>query len=83
MGNYRVCHVGESFDLILRVMGLQESLNLRHLGLDNSLLWEAKNQIFSSICSLYVPAMQETLVQSMNREVPLEKEMATHSSILA
>ena len=30
-----------------------------------------------------LPAMQETQVQSMNGEDPLEKEMATHSSILA
>ena len=28
-------------------------------------------------------AMQETLVQSPGREDPLEKEMATHSRILA
>ena len=28
-------------------------------------------------------AMQETLVQSLGWEDPLEKEMATHSSILA
>ena len=27
--------------------------------------------------------MQETLVQSLGQEDPLEKEMATHSSILA
>ena len=30
-----------------------------------------------------VPAMQETLVRSLGWEDPLEKEMATHSSILA
>ena len=30
-----------------------------------------------------LPAMQETLVQSLGREDPLEKGMATHSSILA
>ena len=30
-----------------------------------------------------LPAMQETLVQSLSREDPLEKGMATHSSILA
>ena len=30
-----------------------------------------------------VPAMQETQVQSLGWEDPLEKEMATHSSILA
>ena len=29
------------------------------------------------------PAMQETQVQSLAWEDPLEKEMATHSSILA
>ena len=29
------------------------------------------------------PAMQETWVQSLHWEVPLEKEMATHSDILA
>ena len=30
-----------------------------------------------------LPAMQETWVQSLGQEYPLEKEMATHSSILA
>ena len=30
-----------------------------------------------------VPTMRETGVQSLGREDPLEKEMATHSSILA
>ena len=30
-----------------------------------------------------LPVMQETWVQSLGREDPLEKEMATHSSILA
>ena len=30
-----------------------------------------------------LPALQETWVQSLGREDPLEKEMATHSSILA
>ena len=28
-----------------------------------------------------LPAMQETWVQSLGREDPLEKEMATHSNI--
>ena len=45
----------------------------------------------STLCSnlrLYqmvknLPAMQETLVQSLGEEDPLEKGMATHSSILA
>ena len=30
-----------------------------------------------------LPAMQETWVQSLGQEDPLEKEMATHSSSLA
>ena len=30
-----------------------------------------------------LPAMQETWVQSLDQEDPLEKEMTTHSSILA
>ena len=30
-----------------------------------------------------LPAVQETWVQSLDREDPLEKEMATHFSILA
>ena len=40
----------------------------------NSLL----NQMVKSL-----PAMQETQVQSLGQEDPLEKEMATHYSILA
>ena len=30
-----------------------------------------------------LPTLQETWVQSLGQEDPLEKEMATHSSILA
>ena len=30
-----------------------------------------------------LPAMQETQVQSLGREDPMEKEMATHSNMLA
>ena len=33
--------------------------------------------------SKYLPAMQETWVPSLGWEDPLEKEMATHSSVLA
>ena len=43
-------------------------------------------QIGSSLVAQMVkrlPAMQETWVQSVGREDPLEKEMATHFSILA
>ena len=31
----------------------------------------------------HLPAVQETWVRSLGREDPLEKEMTTHSSILA
>ena len=31
----------------------------------------------------HLPAVQETQVQSLGQEDPLEKEIATHSSILA
>ena len=31
----------------------------------------------------YLPAVQETWVQSLGWEDPLEKEMATHSNIVA
>ena len=31
---------------------------------------------------MYLPAVQETQVQSMGQEDPLEKGMATHSNIL-
>ena len=34
-------------------------------------------------CGKNLPAMQETCVRSLGQEEPLEKEMATHSSILA
>ena len=36
---------------------------------------------YSSVKNL--PAMQETQVRFLSREDPLEKEMATHSNILA
>ena len=39
------------------------------------------SKFFGSVKNL--PAMQETLVQSLGQEDPLEKKMATHSSILA
>ena len=42
--------------------------------------------VFSSLVAQRIkllPTMQETQVQSLGWEDPLEKEMATHSSILA
>ena len=44
-----------------------------------------KNQGASLVAQMVknLPTMQETGVRSLDREDPLEKEMATHSSILA
>ena len=57
-----------------------------HKGLINP--WERRhflNQHFSLVAQRLkrLPAMQETWVQSLGQEDPLEKEIATHSSVLA
>ena len=49
------------------------------LNLLNIICWDSL--VAQMVKSL--PAVQETQVQSLGREDPLEKEMATHSSILA
>ena len=46
----------------------------------------SSNDLYASLVAQRLkrlPAMRETWVQSLDREDPLEKEMATHSSILA
>ena len=48
--------------------------------------WVPSHQVWTSLVAQrlkHLPAMQETWVQSLGWEDPLEKEMATHSSILA
>ena len=51
--------------------------------------WRANHSLSFGSSSLvaqrlkHLPAMQETWVRSLGREDPLEKETATHSSILA
>ena len=40
-------------------------------------------QMVKNLPAKNLPAMQETQVQSLDQEDPLEKEMVTHSSILA
>ena len=49
----------------------------------NSLLCIIKMGLLSGIVVKNLPTMQETWVQSLDQEDPLEKETATHSSILA
>ena len=51
-----------------------ESYNLSLFGVLASLVAQTVKNL---------PAMQETQVQSLGQEDPLEKDMATHSSILA
>ena len=40
-------------------------------------------QMVKNLPAKNLPAMQETQVQSLDQEDPLEKEMVTHSNILA
>ena len=47
----------------------------------NAVLYSGASLVTQSIKNL--SAMQETQVQSLGQEDPLEKEMATHSSILS
>ena len=47
----------------------------------SSYRWAHRVLVAQSVKNL--PAMQETLVQSLGQEDPLEKETAAHSSILA
>ena len=44
---------------------------------------EHKNGFYGGSVVKYPPAKQETQVQSLGQEEPVEKRMATHSSILA
>ena len=50
-----------------------------------TIVWTQVNNMGASLVAQrlkHLPAMQETWVQSLGQEDPLEKEMATHSSIL-
>ena len=69
--------VSESVNLTSPNCHLQKSLyffNLYYACLWSSLVAQRLKSL---------PAMQETWVQSLDREDPLEKEMGNHSSILA
>ena len=61
---------------------LAPQLGALHLG---RVCWENICQVQDMVAQRLkrLPAMQETWVQSPGREDALEKEMATHSSILA
>ena len=60
-----------------------EKLKLSHL---QKLMVTSCNSVYGILVAQTVknlPAMQETQARSLGQEDPLEKEMATHSSILA
>jgi len=54
-------------------------LNFPLLGPINTIVWAS----LVAQRLKHLPAMRETWVRSLGREDPLEKEMATHSTILA
>ena len=68
---------------LLRVQGTLKSLLQHHNSEASSVLWLS---VFFGVPRWlrikYLPAMQEAPVQSLGQEDPLEKGMATHSSIL-
>ena len=53
------------------------------ISIKNDIIDKQKLKQFITQTIKDLPAMQETPVQSLGREDPLEKEMATHSSTLA
>ena len=72
-------HVNPSFSL----NGKESACNVGDLDWEDPL---EKVNLWASLVAQLVknlPAMQETWVRSLGKEDPLEKEVATHSSILA
>ena len=63
----------------MAIPGSQISINTWHLA--NSSVLQLALLVVQTVKNL--PAMQETWVQSLGWKDPLEKGMATHSSILA
>ena len=65
---------------------VHESMSNIFLSTDGTHFRHSVNAEWSSLMAQTVknlPGMQETQVQSLSQEDPLEKGMATHSSILA
>ena len=80
----------QSFERILGHIHLMILESLREAGGNQSSVWGERHwrQPFGGALSTTkavenLSAMQETQVRSLGREDPLQKEMATHSSILA
>ena len=75
---------------LLKLMSIESVMPSNHLILCRPLLFPPSIfpsiRVFSSEVAQRIkrlPAMQDTRVRSLDWEDPLEKEMATHSSILA
>ena len=66
---------------LLKLMSIESMMPPNHLVLCSPLFLLKSSLVAQRLKRL--PAMQETWVLSLGREHPLEKEMATHSSILA
>ena len=66
----------------LRRLGNQISNIYNQMGLKNTKKWSWNNCCLSDLTG-FLPALQETWVQSLGPEYRLEKGMATHSNILA
>ena len=73
----------ELINNVVLVLGLQKSGSVMHIFL---CIYMHLFFLWASLVAQtvkHLPTMQETWVRSLNREDPLEKEMATHSSIHA
>ena len=68
--------------LVLLPLKMEERGKPRDAGTSRS--WKRQEMTFLATQIVKnLPAMQKTQVQSLGQEDPLEKEMATHSNILA
>ena len=81
-----VCHKMMGLDAMIFVFWMLNfkpafSLSFLQPGISHDVLYIWASLVVQSVKNL--PAVQETWVQFLGREDPLEKEMATHSSILA
>ena len=77
---------GEGNSYLLQYSGLENSMDCIVHGVVKSQIWLSDFHFLSYLVAQMVkhlPAMQETWVWSLGQEHPLEKEIATHSSILA
>ena len=73
--SFTICHS------LLKLMSIELMMPSNHLMLCHQLLLNLRASLVAQMVNM--PTMQETWVQPLGWEDPLEKEKATHSSILA